>query len=92
MTPKAFTLSMLARSEQERSVFPAENMAPYVTTVTEAGSSWDQYLFPGRTAIYRSEKFDVTLVVQFSADGSFLKCRVFPATLRISHCDSSGAR
>jgi hypothetical protein len=88
MTPRAMALIMFGHGIQERHVFPAADMPPLVSSATEAGETWDQYLYSGGVAIYRSEKFDVTVVARFPADGSRPTCRVFPATLPVSQCNA----
>lgn len=88
MTPRAMALMMLGHGIQERHVFPAADMPAFVSSATEAGETWSQYLYSGGVAIYRSEKFDVTVVARFPADGSRPTCRVFPATLPVSRCDA----
>ncbi len=81
-------LIMLSHGIQERHVFPATGMPPLDSSVTEAGESWNQYLYSGGVAIYRSEKFDVTVIARFPADGSRPTCRVFPAVLSVSQCNA----
>lgn len=86
MTPKAMSRFMLSNGIQQHPVFPDAGRAPVTSTVAEAGERWSVTLYPGRVAVYRSEKFDVTVVARFSADDTMLGCQVFPDELRITQC------